>query len=514
MATPSPLFPPITGPFTIRRDTPPAYVVWFDGANYRADSMTGGADFIDSADAAAVARSALVAMPSGGLLFFKGPQTFPLKSRLAAGSNFTCIPIPDNTTVMGTGPDCILQPDANVVLGDNDVVMGNKNADVTGGNNILVTNLVMDGNKANRVASKAGLLSFNGASGAKGQNCRANNLYMRNANGNAIAYRFNKNGFISNCWCDSNGSTGIGTPSGLYLISNTQLVIENVIITNGAWRGVKIDSCNQLTFNNVQVYAMADSAFSLGDNTSNLDFVQCIAENNTGFTGLNFAGAVGTINDIRIIGGSYSNNQNGIILAGARNIVKGARIAGNTGSNSFGLWLGNTTTDSLFEGNIVQNNGSDGIRADGSGFGNIVFANNRSVGNTGNGIRFTISAPTLSILMIGNDVTGNGGSIAIDNPSAFFRTVSNPGFNPQGYATTTPAVPASGSDQQNTSGYPVTVFITGVGSGITAYGITDPLGTLTSFTTTVNVGQAFYLDVGAKIRLTYTGSPTWKWYGR
>lgn len=87
--------------------------------------------------------------------------------------------------------------------------------------------------------------------------------------------------------------------------------------------------------------------------------------------------------------------------------------------------------------------------------------------------------------------------------------VSNRGWN----MPTAPAVPSSGSDAQNTFPFPVRVYVTGVGSGITAYGITDAGGTLKSFTDTVAVGMFFVLGPGEKIRLTYTGSPTWSWFG-
>jgi hypothetical protein len=94
------------------------------------------------------------------------------------------------------------------------------------------------------------------------------------------------------------------------------------------------------------------------------------------------------------------------------------------------------------------------------------------------------------------------------------RVRNNTGANPVGYGINTPAFPASGVDQINITNNPVDIYITGVGTGITAYGITDLGGTLTSFTVTVNVGYLVSLDPSAKIRLTYTGAPNWRWYGR
>ena len=76
---------------------------------------------------------------------------------------------------------------------------------------------------------------------------------------------------------------------------------------------------------------------------------------------------------------------------------------------------------------------------------------------------------------------------------------------------TAPSVPASGTAQQNTSPYPVKVYINGgalteiqITIGGTAY-------TVYSNSTASAVYEGFTLPVGASITLTYTTAPTWSW---
>ena len=84
--------------------------------------------------------------------------------------------------------------------------------------------------------------------------------------------------------------------------------------------------------------------------------------------------------------------------------------------------------------------------------------------------------------------------------------------SPQGFSATTPAVPASGTAQENTNPYPVRVYLLTGGTG-TAFTITDPSGTAKTITATLAAGMEWTLDPGASITLTYTTAPTWVWYG-
>lgn len=92
--------------------------------------------------------------------------------------------------------------------------------------------------------------------------------------------------------------------------------------------------------------------------------------------------------------------------------------------------------------------------------------------------------------------------------------VNCPGYNPGGFAIAQYSAGGPGIDVPNPNPFPVMVYITGVGSGMTGYGITDANSNLVSFTAAVALGWQFRIDPGGKIRLYYsTGVPTWKWEG-
>jgi hypothetical protein len=59
---------------------------------------------------------------------------------------------------------------------------------------------------------------------------------------------------------------------------------------------------------------------------------------------------------------------------------------------------------------------------------------------------------------------------------------------------TAPSVPASTVAQANTFNFTVEVYILTAGTGTA-------------------IGQRFRLDPGCTIAITYTGAPTWAWYG-
>lgn len=66
---------------------------------------------------------------------------------------------------------------------------------------------------------------------------------------------------------------------------------------------------------------------------------------------------------------------------------------------------------------------------------------------------------------------------------------------------TSPAVPASGTAQNNTNAFPVTVYVTG--GTVTAVAVN---GTVTGLT-----GGTFRVPAGGSITLTYSVAPTWVW---
>ena len=151
--------------------------------------------------------------------------------------------------------------------------------------------------------------------------------------------------------------------------------------------------------------------------------------------------------------------------------------------------------------------------------GNCQFIDDQAVATQVNGVEISIANSSLNAYVTIRDDDFSQqptAQITLTGANALAALVligRNRGYNPKGWATASPAVPASGVDETNTTGYPVLVYITGLGTGITAVGITDNAATLQSFTRTGEVGDFYRLEPNDKIRLTYTGSPTWKWFG-
>jgi hypothetical protein len=78
-----------------------------------------------------------------------------------------------------------------------------------------------------------------------------------------------------------------------------------------------------------------------------------------------------------------------------------------------------------------------------------------------------------------------------------------------GFATTTPAIPASTAYAQNTNVYPVSVIFLTTGT-CTHVLLKDIAGTVLDITTAVTIGMTFMLQPGGSIGITYAVAPTWK----
>jgi hypothetical protein len=82
-----------------------------------------------------------------------------------------------------------------------------------------------------------------------------------------------------------------------------------------------------------------------------------------------------------------------------------------------------------------------------------------------------------------------------------------------GWSTTTPAVPASGSNQVNSNFYPVAVYFNSTGT-LSAYTIWDTWGQTKTITVAPAPGTMVILGYGDQIQLTYAGAaPKWNWFG-
>jgi hypothetical protein len=170
----------------------------------------------------------------------------------------------------------------------------------------------------------------------------------------------------------------------------------------------------------------------------------------------------------------------------------------------------------LIQANICKNNGLCGIYFNGyvndlDVIGNKCFDDQGTKTQTAG---IDIDNIATGIMILNNSLFGNK-TYAINANLTNVTNVlvlNNLGYNPQGFAISTPTFPASGTDVTNTFAFPVRIIILTTGT-TTAYQITDSLGNVQAVSTSLQAGQEITLDPAAKIRFTYTVAPTWKWYG-
>jgi hypothetical protein len=172
---------------------------------------------------------------------------------------------------------------------------------------------------------------------------------------------------------------------------------------------------------------------------------------------------------------------------------------------------------------VTANNmdGASGVTPNGVDFVDVDVVDANLVGNVFLGSIYKSvefgSAVTGPILVAHNmDGSSQGGPVLNSNVISTLFYVDNWGASsglPLGFTyLTTPAVPNTGTDVTNTTGFRIRIYILTAGT-VTAWQITDARGTAQSVTGALTAGQFFDLDVGAKIQFTYSAAPTWKWYG-
>ena len=181
------------------------------------------------------------------------------------------------------------------------------------------------------------------------------------------------------------------------------------------------------------------------------------------------------------------------IIVGGYGLYNNATIKNNwiynPTSGVFGITI--NTGDSqnvVIDGNIINNNG------------------------TNNAIGFTSTSVTGSAYIIkGNVFEGSNNGVGPFPPgSLFYDNKTLTGNYP--IEPTTPSVPTSATAQQNTNPYPVDVYI--YGGTVTEIQITKNGTTYTVFSNSTGLalsGQAYKLNPGDSITVTYTAAPTWEW---
>jgi len=243
-----------------------------------------------------------------------------------------------------------------------------------------------------------------------------------------------------------------------------------------------------------------------------------------GTNGINVNPVGSAFTDFRITGSKFESCTNSIIFSNGN--MADISIVGNNFNNAGINFNVGSTKQVAITGNVFYNAPTKVINYVGTGLGSLTNFNNVISGNefqtgTGTNVAIYLADFVDGITVTSNQFAGYTSSPTV--PVTLIQThqklttlvTQNSGMGASwtGFGIVQPAVPATTVNQQNTNPYQVRIYISGAGTGITAYKVTDPSGTANTFTTTVTVGFTIELDPYAQVALTYTGSPTWLWFG-
>jgi hypothetical protein len=153
----------------------------------------------------------------------------------------------------------------------------------------------------------------------------------------------------------------------------------------------------------------------------------------------------------------------------------------------------------------------------------VVVSGNQIAGNLANGVIIDATASSTSrcsdIMICGNSVGGYAAGDAIQVRGSFTATpaqlvnvhaVDNAGYNPTGYLSAAPS-PASGVAELNPFPFPVRIFMLIASTSTPVVSIASAYGG--SFRDLPAAPNALILGVGEQLKVTYTGSVSWEWFG-
>lgn len=183
------------------------------------------------------------------------------------------------------------------------------------------------------------------------------------------------------------------------------------------------------------------------------------------------------------------------------------------------IWIEDNWLVFTGNGTILINAKGCCIKISGNKFENIPSGHNTSVriGTLAGQVY-----PTHCVEIISYTATGQVPAVlAVDNlvytgqtPQPFWYNVSgktngliaknNIGWNPVGFNATNITILASDTYYTNPNPHDCEVYITDVGSGVTAYSIEDAWGNTETFTTSISVGKLCVLGPNESISFTYT----------
>jgi parallel beta-helix repeat protein len=390
------------------------------------------------------------------------------------------------------------------------------------GSNQSIRDLTIDGNKAN-VTGGAGIIAT-AAAGLSVLNCRVVNTYGRSVDLNATTDATVSNCEIVNPGHDNttegiralnatrtrilgnrvNGPAGNGIAvggSGTAGSGSTIATIANNIVDSGGFIGIATGGSSGVT---VTGNVISNCPNSNAIDTGNSQHVTVTGNRCTG-SGICSDGssAPGTALDQVYVGNTIdAGNGDGILLI----FVDGFTVSGNISDrhHTSGIALQGCTNGQIV-GNVCKNGQTAfGIQLSGTN-SHLTIAFNRCYDNqtTKTQAFGIVTAATDSLLrIIGNDLVGNLSSGFINNATSVY-TSGNAGYNPVGFVSPQPAMPASGTVVTNTTTSDVTVHIAGgTGVGVAIAGVATGL-----------TSGSFRIPAGQSITPFYATAPTWTWFG-
>ncbi len=332
----------------------------------------------------------------------------------------------------------------------------------------LFSNLIFDGQGANQTAGD--IFYAYGAIQCLWDHCHFTNPWGAglhiSQDGNSGTGHHNR---VVNCLFDNGISSNEGDGIGLQIDASDENMILNSDFENNGLGGVH-----------------TDRSFHIVDLTGLNSYMNCV-----------------------FVGPIYSTYGRGIKIQGDNGKIIGCTFDGVGGTENIRL-NGNRI---IIQGNIFYNVGAHGT-ADGILPDNIsetlIQGNQFNPGGSGRScVNLTSGTPT-NIMILGNNFSTDSGSWssgAIQLGTGTGHIIKdNKGFNPVGYFTSPaqPAIPASGTAYTNNFGFDA--FVTLFGGTITGVAIGGQ-------STGLSTAGSFYVPAGQSITLTYSGTPSWTWFG-
>lgn len=376
----------------------------------------------------------------------------------------------------------------------------------------------------------------NGANFSIIQGCFFNNGYV------SISNEANITATIDSCTFSTNSASGAGILLGMFT-SIGGLVVRNM--DTGQSGGPYANAWIQVggTMNG---FACVSGSFVTGLQLSDCDFTNgaysVLADVTSGNSAMNFSQFTNCYFDSATIAAmalkgpspvgqfvlntftncwfsSVKNNGDGVFLGGTQaTMFSGCVFFDNQGP---GVEINGNSKETVFQGCTFSTNGTAGVapygfladHCDRTVFADCIFTNIDGEATTQTYMGSTTSSTTRLMVRGGSIASTITNGIANGTTAGGLWVTDVLGYNPFGnlasYSQATPGFPLTTVAVQNTTPFTVGIYVTG--GTISQVQIANRAG---SFTTAGTTSGFFMLNPGESIKFSYTGSPSWTWYGQ